>query len=379
MKNTALKITLLWAPLLAWYLIGFFITRSPKYFLTVDTIYFSAGKAWLAAQPLYQCEGNGCFVYFPTSAAFFSLFSWMPLKLAELIFRLLSVTMLTLGIFAFCKTTDAKHYLHRYFFALLATILLTQPALFNGQCHVLTTGLLLLGFASIAAQKIWRASFFLALALALKPTSIVLCLLAPFIYPKLRFQLLATILIIFLLPFIHFSPSYVLDSYIDFIRRFHEAMQFDAQNADNWATLFGAIAFYSGHAINGGIQFWIRLLAALLTLALCLYMKKKCSLQHLVFFTFTLAMCYLMLFNSRTENNDYMMIAPMLGYTLSLVLCKRRWIPTIAMGTGIILICANWELTRFITPDNNIWISPTVIAFFTFYFVLREKPLCQKK
>src|SRR3990167_6712201 len=124
MKIAPYKISLLWVPLLLWYIIGFFTTNFAYYFLTVDAIYFNAGNLWRHAQPLYHCAGNGCFVYFPTAAAFFSLFSLLPLKWAEMIFRLISVGVLTWGIFSFCLSTARKHFNLVYFFSILTIFIL---------------------------------------------------------------------------------------------------------------------------------------------------------------------------------------------------------------------------------------------------------------
>ena len=58
-------------------------------------------------------------------------------------------------------------------------------------------------------------------------------------------------------------------------------------------------------------------------------------------FVFFIGMGYLMLFNSRTENTDYMMISPALGYFLSLFIFERKWFGVVIMNVSILLLCIN--------------------------------------
>ncbi|MCX7124635.1 MAG: hypothetical protein NTU49_02545, partial [Gammaproteobacteria bacterium] len=79
--------------------------------------------------------------------------------------------------------------------------------------------------------------------------------------------------------------------------------------------------------------------------------------------------CYLMLFNSRTENTDYVMIAPVIGYSLALAVnYKKKW-EIIALSVCVCLIALNWQLSHFISPQNNVWLNPTVVLLYTVYLI----------
>lgn len=369
-KSTALKISLLWTPLLLWYLCGFFFTHTTAFFHQVDVFYYDAGQHWLHRQDLYDNQAN-MFVYLPTSAALFTELSLLPLKYFELVFRLISIFVITVGIFSFARDTDDKNPARVFFFSLLTTVFLSQPALFVGQLHIMTTGLMLLAFAAIAREKWWPAAILLTIALAFKPTSLILFLLGMGLFPKLSWRLLLSVLIAFLISLVLQSPHYVLSQYTSFADSFKVAMHHDGNNPQQWATLFGAIAFYTHNTINGFTQFAIRALAGLCVYSLCIIARIRCDKKTAIYFIVTLGMCYLMLFNSRTEDNDYVMVAPLLGYTLGLVVLEKKWLPTMAISLGVILMAANWNLCKFITPGNNIWINPTIIALFSVYIIYR--------
>src|SRR3990167_7318169 len=121
-KSTALKISLLWTPLLLWYFCGFFFTHSDTFFHQVDVFYYHAGQHWLHGQALYDGQAN-MFVYLPTSAALFTELSLLPLKYFELIFRLISIFVMTVGIFAFVRDTTNKNPSSVFFWSLLVTVI----------------------------------------------------------------------------------------------------------------------------------------------------------------------------------------------------------------------------------------------------------------
>lgn len=370
-KSLTFKYCLLWTPLLVWYLIGFFFSHSDLFFNQVDVFYYQAGKHWLHQQPLYDGQGN-MFVYFPTSAVLFAPLSLLSLHFFELSYRLLSILVITAGVFSFVRDTANSHVARVFFWSLIATIVLSQAALFVGQLHMMTTGLMLLGFSAIAREKWWTAAIWLTLALALKPTSLILFLLALALFPKISVRLICCTLLTFLLSLILQSPHYVINQYSGFINSFHVAMQHDGKNPQQWATLFGAIAFYTNHFIDGFSQFSIRIIAGISVYVLCLRAKIMHDQKTAIYFIVLLGMCYLMLFNSRTENNDYVMVAPLMGYALAVAIAQKKRLISVGVSMGIILIAINWNLCKLITPGHNVWLNPTII---TLFLVLMAYPL----
>ena len=60
-----------------------------------------AGRKWAAAQPLYSYTRG--FVYSPLVAAFFALFSWLPVSLGSVLWRLLTAAIFIWAIFWWLK------------------------------------------------------------------------------------------------------------------------------------------------------------------------------------------------------------------------------------------------------------------------------------
>jgi hypothetical protein len=369
-RPSILKIMLIWTPLLLWYAAVFFFSHSQKIFRNVDSLYYNAIHYWVSHQPLYVGGLNGRFIYFPTTVALFSPFAGVSLKTFELIYHLISVFFLTLGVYFFTKSISKNNTKNIFYITLIVTMFLSQAAFFQGQLHFMTTGILLLGYAAIAREKWWQSAIWLALALALKPTSIVLCLLALALYPKVSWRLLLCTLLFFLFPFFLEPTHYVAGQYSAFVTNFLMDMHFDGNHPEHWATVFGVIAFYFHYLVVGSTQFIIRILAAFSVFGLCVYIKMHYSKKEAAFFIFTLGMCYLMLFNSRTENNDYIMIAPAIGYSLALAVNQKKLWEIIGFSSVIFLLMMNWNLSKVLTPHNNTWLSPTLIIGYSVWLLI---------
>ena len=371
--STIVKTSLLWLPLLLWYLLGFIFTHNHHFFSQVDSIYYAAAQAWLHQQPLYHCHGNGCFVYLPTSAVLFIPFGLLPLKTAELIYRFISIIIFTQGIYYFCRDITSYDLKRTFFIVLLTTVLLSQPTLFVGQVHMMMAGLILLAVSAITREKWWRAAIALSFCFALKPTAIVFCLLSGALYPQTALKQILIIALLLSAVFLTQSSHYVLTQYHGFIQEFLHKMEYDTANIPHWATLFGAIAFYTGHVVDGHMAFVIRMLAALGVVYLGICTQKTQNKNNAVYFIFTLGMCYLMLFNSRTENNDYVMMMPFMGYSLMILMEEKRWLLGVSFMVGLVLMMANWNLSKMISPGNNLWLNPTLIMLYTLYIISDRK------
>lgn len=366
MNVKTLATSLLWLPLLIWYLIAFHLNHNDSFYTSVDSVYYHAAQHWLSGAALYDGTGFG-FVYLPTMAAFFSPLSLLPLKTFMVIFRVVSILIFAAGLHALCRFAAPKLN-QAYFIVTLCCVALAQSGFFEGQMHMIITGLIMLGFVAIGRQNWWRAAFYLALSVALKPTAIVLFLLACAVYWRLTLKLFLVTAFLLLIIFVMQSPSYVAQQYHSFVNSFHTAMQFDGENSTHWATFFGALTFYTQHYFVASTQFITRLLMAFVMLIFSFFAKQRLQTKDALIVIFTLGMCYLMLFNSRTENNDYIMVIPSIGFLLALAVhYKRFWQMSFYIGI-LLLMALNWNLAKLITPHNNLWLNPTLIGLFFIYF-----------
>ena len=77
-----------------------------------------------------------------------------------------------------------------------------------------------------------------------------------------------------------------------------------------------------------------------------------------------LAAFYILLFNPRTENNTYVLIVPIIGGIIASSFLVGRWLLSgILFAICLLVINANHEISRWITPDNSTWLNPLVAVF----------------
>lgn len=362
-----LAISLLWFIPLIWY-IGTAYVRPEHIYERVDYIYYFAAQCWMNSKALYNGTGFG-FIYFPTTPFLLAPLAFLKMPAFALLFRIFSLIIFSFGMYRF-STLKANDFSYRtYFYMTLASFLLVQATLHEGQLHLIITGLLLLGYSAIAQEKWWLSAGYLALSLALKPTAIVLYLLAMALYPKVTFRLILTTLIVFSLPFAFRDIHYVINQWLLFLYSFQTIFRFDGIHPQHWATIFSAFSFFTHSTISVFPQFALRIIYALCILMTCYLSKMRFHSHKTIFIIFALGMSYLMLFNTRTENNDYIMIMPMIGFSLAQAVEKKKNIVVIGLWMLIILAAFNWLLCRLITPHNNLWLNPTLISLYTLYIL----------
>jgi len=368
--KTRFWISALWFFPLIWYsLQAYFFTHAGHavyFYNDVSNVYQSAGQHWFQGLPLYNGSGFG-FVYFPTSAAIMAAFSWLPVPVFAFAFRIISILSMLFGLQRFSLMFKPEFSSKVYFFTSLVAVILCQACMREGQMHMLITGLVLLGLAALAEEQWYCAAFYLALAVALKPTAIVFALLAFALFPRLSWRLILVAALMFGATFLLQHPSYVWQQYVACVHSYQSTFKYDGTNPGHWATLFGALAFYFDYSMSGAWVFSLRLLFALLTLGICYRIGKRFGSQQLVCAIFILGMAYLMLFNSRTENNDYVMMAPALGLTLAYAVMAKQRAQLVFHVVLLGLLVMNWNLCRLLMVQNNIWLSPSLICLYAIY------------
>ena len=273
--------------------------------LNVDVIYLNAGKHWLEGKPLYDGSGQG-FVYFPQSAALFSLFTLLPYKMAAILLRVLYVAFLSLGLWYFRLTLEVRH---KSLFLVMSLIcyIIALGALKLAQLNVVVSIFSLFSVICIAHERWSMASFLMVLSIIIKPTMAPFFLVFVVLYPvKLRVTLF--LIIGFIFPFILQSPSYVMSQYIAYIQYYHVLV--NTTTSTGWANLLGVFNILFGIEIPNRFLPLVSVVFGILTFFICLYCKKHFSHKIGILLIYTFCACFLMLFNPRTENNAYIILAP---------------------------------------------------------------------
>lgn len=334
---------------------------------SVTASYRTAVENWFAGKPLYNMYGHG-FLYLPQAALTFAPWAFLPHIACEIAWRWTIIGVLAASVARLNQLLkgDGRWFL----VSSLAATTMAYGCARNGQSTLMITGLMLLAAADLSDRRWWRATILLSTAFAFKPLAIVLILLTAALYRQMSWRLAIGLLFVAIVPFATQRTDYVMLQYRECLRSLQ--ITFDVGERENWAQLFSMLKV-AGLEIPSLVRTAIRLAAAVATLGICWNACRHLSPQRSVFYIFSLAACYVMLFNSRTEGNTYAMVGPVYGALLAEAMYLRR-----DRASSAFLIAAlafsvlNFELAILVTSRSNaIWISPLVCLAVSVYLILR--------
>jgi len=336
---------------------------------TVTGNYWQAGASWLAGRPLYAGTGHG-FIYLPQAAIAFAPFSALPPLIAGVLWRLLTIGAYAYGVR--CLASLGEDHAGIALFPLMTALSLplAWDSARNGQATLLVTALMILAAVDLADQRWTRAALWLCLGVAVKPLGTFLLLLAAVLYKPVRGRLVAALAFVAVIPFLMQRPDYVISQY----RAWAAMLTVGAHvgSAEDWAQLFGLLSIAGLH-LSTVVQTVMRAAAAVLTLTVCLFAKRRQASAQAAVSLFVFHACFLMLFSPRTENNTYAALAPGIA-----VLCAQAWLIEsrrlvgVALAALAVITAGGYELGRRILPASPpTWLAPLMTVFFTAYAVSR--------
>jgi hypothetical protein len=328
---------------------------------TVTGSYRDAALHWLRGRPIYNGKGGG-FLYLPSAAVAYVPFAMLPTTLGEIAWRVLTIGSYAFAISRLAALLQRQTGRELFLVATLVTLPLCWSSARNGQATLPMTGLMILGTVAAAESRWWLSSALLALAVAIKPLAIVMLLLLGGIHAPLRWRLLPALAAVLAAPFLFQSPEYVAQQYWECCQMFRQAS--DRGLDPIWPQLFCSLDIW-GLPIPARAQTAIRLLAAAATFALAVRAARTGPPARAALLVFSLAACYLMLFNPRTENNTYSCIAP--AVALSLALTWRQ--PGQAKWSLCFLLIAvgnvgGWAMQELLGTGPKVWLAPLSTAIF---------------
>jgi hypothetical protein len=323
---------------------------------TVTNAYMTGAMRWLHSECLYS--GGRGFIYLPTAAIFYIPLAVIPFALSEIFIRIVFFGALALALFNFAKLVEKKDL------AYLVMTIVTLPLAFscarNGQFNTILLAMMLFAVAALVKQRWWWVTFFLMLGFALKPTMIVLFLLLWVLYRPLWCRIPIGLVVVILFPFLFQHPQYVIAQYQSSLAMI-KTISGVGYNELDWAQIFGLLIQF-GVMLSTKIQLLISVVAALGTLYLGFIIKKKFEPKKTAILLFSIAACYLLLFNPRTENNDYMILAPAIGMFLYWAWQQKRWF---TVGILIFLVCAltfTYYISTVILPSNYFLAAAPIVS-----------------
>jgi hypothetical protein len=296
----------------------------------------------------------------------------LPKRLGEPLWRLTGLALLSLGLW---RVAGLMYPSNREALFLAATLLVIPSALSsarNGQVNLPLAGLMLLAVADLAvaerAPSRWNfAALWLLLAVMLKPIALAPALLAAACFAPLRLRLLVGFALCIAAAWLHPHPGYVTGEYHHFLEKFALAGQ--PVIKDNFSDFFGMLWHWGIHPAPAIIT-GIRALAALGVLLLALWVMRSFGNDPLMraFGVMLLAALYLMLFNPRTEENSYVMLA---GFTALLAARdllagnehRAKWLALFCLFMAV-------ENYGFIYKLTKIWFKPLATSLFLIILVI---------
>lgn len=274
--------------------------------------YLLAGDQWMHGEPLYLGPWGG-FIYSPIVAAFFSPFTFVSEPTANLIWRILSITVLLASV-AYVLVKGPFHAVrtrHRAF-VFLAMLPLSIGNLDRGQANPLVLALLLVSITAasrgrwnLAVIAIGLATYFKIYPLAV---GLLLCVVAP---RHVTWRLIIVLILLGLLPFALQHPHYVATEYRSWFetRAADNRLVYSNNQAplDLWFLLvrIGKLpltqTLYRAAEVAGG---------AMIAVFCWLATRRGWDNARLMGGLFVLASLWMILLGPSTESASYLLLAP---------------------------------------------------------------------
>jgi hypothetical protein len=330
---------------------------------TVVPEYRDAALAWMRGAGLYDTDGHG-FLYLPASAVLFLPLGLLPATASELVWRYVVAGCYVAGMWRLGRVVARDRAQAAFAFAPIVSLPIAWPFRRLDQATLAMAGMMMLAAADMAERRWSRAALWLSLGMAIKPLTIVQTLLAGALYRPLRWRAALGVLAVLAFPFACQHPAYVAGEYQAFAAMLRSAAELGEE--PTWAQIFTVPELLLGVDVASGMRTIVRLAAALGTLCLAWRARRTLTPEMGAFLLFLLAACYLMLFNPRTENNTYALLAP------ALAICLDRWGGTqrrtwLAAFTVVVAVAilGSYELGKLLQPRVlGVWLAPLATAAF---------------
>jgi hypothetical protein len=299
--------------------------------------YADAGRKWTASQPLYSYTRG--FVYSPLVAAFFAPFSWLPISLGSVLWRLLNAALFVGAIFWWLKSEISSRIpKSSYWLVFLLILPLSLGNFNNGQVNPMIIGLLMVAILAAYEERWTLAAFAVGFSTYLKIYPLSVGLLLVLLYPRqLGWRLALALILMGAVSFILQRPAYVLEQY----QRWFSTRAADDRrmNMDIAPRDFAMILRLLHIHLSAHMVLVLQLLAAAGAAVLCVMGRlRKWSEKRLLTCVFTTGTCWMLLFGPATEDATYAMIAPVVVFALVQALYQNT------LSWMRVLVCASFAL-----------------------------------
>jgi hypothetical protein len=352
-----------WGAWIAFCVIALARTHPRRFGATFEA-YLTAAQRLTAHGEVYDPANPGEFIYLPVALLVLVPFTGLdPVWAAVITLTLYAVVFtgafVTLMQRLLPEGTPEMSALHLAGIALLINI---PAAWFNFkgvQSQIVMTGAMMAAAAAMMrAQWLW-ASFWLFVAIVLKPLAMVMMLLCGALCPRMRIPLIVALIVAFALPFAFFDTAYLIEQHRDYGAKLW-AIATMAPTKWPYQADFSTMLRALGIVLPGAVSVAIRALAALAILALAWRVQQDCKQNDGGRRAFALAVlllsgCYITLFGPRNEFLSFLVLTPAVTALALVMLARDRldirpWL----LVAAVLVLGMRWDL------EIDSWLKPAI-------------------
>lgn len=323
---------------------------------SVGRVYRESARQWWAQQPLYNQIGKG-FLYLPHAAVLQTPFAALPEGWAEVAWRTVTIGLFALGVHRLARLAEGRAAGDRFGWMTLVAIPLGFSAARNGQAQLIVAGLAMLTAEALCRRQWNRAAACLWIGLAFKPVMLPFLLVAGVLHAPLRWRLALGGVLFVVSPGLGQSAEYVISQYQAFGESFQRTTELGLTRP--YAQVFGLLQIL-GVEVSATVQNLVRGGAGLGVLGVLWYLRSRLPRERQAIYFFVITAACLQLFNPRSENNGYAILAPSMGLLLGEALLRwhdRRLAWGVGLAAGLTLL--GYELQVRIAPAvRPVWLAP---------------------
>jgi len=325
--------------------------------------YRFASTHWWMEQSMYPGGTHG-FLYVPQFAVLFSLIDWIqPPVLGEIIWRSLGF-----GMFAWSLWKAGNLLSHpqgrlginapTFTFLVVLAVPASLASLNNGQTNLSLSAVLVLLCLALREERWNLAAILLTAALILKPISVAPWLLVFAIFSRMRIPLLAGMLVMGLVGFVHPSPSYAWSQWVEFWGKLTHSYTPENLRVSDMFGMLEKMGFSNPLALNS----LTRMAAAGSALLFVGWKYRRGGSINGSWGLWVATALIWTIFNPRAETNSYVLISPLLAFAAlsywTEVKCGR-WKGAILSIACIGLMCDGMGKPIYLATD--VWFKPLIV------------------
>lgn len=326
---------------------------------SVTPVYHEAATNWHLRHDLYAEALE--FNYLPQFVFVFGPFHMIPAPVGDMVWRIVSVSVLVLGMHGLVRLIRPRRAGQLLFWATVVSMPACLAAIRNGQSTTLMTGLMMIAASQLAQRRWWSATAGLVLAIAAKPLAVVMLMLMPLVYRPTLWRAIVLVVVLAALPFVVARSEYVLGQFGDL----RSNLAASAAVTENRFADLNGIMRSVGHELPPGVMRVIDLIAAAATALLWRFGARCLAEPGKALYLLGLAASYLMIFNPMNESNTYLLLAAV-GAVIGLwcIAVRNQTVAGAIMLTGIVLIGVLPEPLRRMAPHFSLWFKPATAMVF---------------